>query len=63
MSAPIIAQANAVLNSYNEGTVAGLIMAFEKIKPDCTNKEITEFLKKFNIQELDYWIKWFSLDC
>lgn len=55
-------QANAVLNAYDEGIVSGLIMAYEKLNPNCTKTEIIEFLKTFAIKDLDYWIDWFQLN-
>lgn len=59
---PMQQQANAVLNAYDEGIISGIIMAYTKLNPNCTNEEIVEFLKSFGTKNLDYWINWFSLD-
>ena len=59
---PIQQQASAVLSALEEGKVIGLIMAYEKISPNCTKYNIVQFLKQFNIEDLDYWIEWFGLN-
>jgi hypothetical protein len=65
MSAPIINQANAVLDALDEGIMVGTITTIKYQNPGISKKDIKRKIKsilQWNKEKFDYWCDWFNLD-